>query len=208
MKKDLTEIICVIDKSGSMDSLKSDAIGGFNSFLESQKKLPGSATLTAVLFDTSYEFLSKGIDIQQAPALSEENYVPGGMTALIDALGRTIDDVGKRLADTDESDRPEKIIVVIITDGEENSSTEYNHKQVMDKITHQRDKYSWEFIFLAAGQDAIEAAASIGISKNFAYNFTANAKGVSSSYGGVNMAVTSYRSTGEVDTEAVRNIVK
>lgn len=205
MKAGLTEIICVIDKSGSMDSLKSDAIGAFNTFLEQQKALPGEAKITLTLFDTDYKIVHNGVPIASVPALTLDTYVPGGMTALLDAAGRTIDKVGERLKATPENDRPEKVLMVILTDGEENSSHEYTRQQLFDKITHQKAKYNWEFIFLAANQDAIQAGQSIGVSHNFAY--AATSKGIHhamSDRGLMGCAVASYRASGHVDTSAAQ----
>lgn len=198
MKQGLTEIICVIDKSGSMDSIKSDAIGAFNSFLKAQKELPGEAKLTLTLFDTDYQIRLNGVDIQSVPDLTPQTFMCGGCTALLDAAGRTIDKVGERLDKTPESERPEKVIMVILTDGQENSSKEYTHEKLMAKINHQRDVYHWEFIFLAANQDAIQAGQSIGIHNNV--NYAATGKGVMRAAACFCSAVSSYRTTGHVGT--------
>lgn len=163
MKKDLCELIVIIDESGSMHSVINDTIGGFNTFLETHQALPGEAKLTLVKFSTKYEIVHNGLDIQNVPKLDVFTYMPGGMTALIDAVGRTIDEVGKRLANTLEENRPEKVIVMIITDGEENSSCEYKLDQIKSKIETQTKDYSWEFIFLGADQNAWENAQSMGI---------------------------------------------
>lgn len=200
MKAGLTEIVCVVDKSGSMSSVRNDAVGAFNTFLDEQKKLPGTAKLTLTLFDTDYRIVHDGVDIQKVPNLDDKSYVPGGSTALLDAAGRTIDKVGERLVNTPEAERPEKVIMVILTDGEENSSKEYSREQLMAKINHQRDTYKWEFIFLAANQDAIQAGQGIGIQHNINYCSTgAGTRGVVKLMG---CAVASYRSTGHVGTIA------
>lgn len=196
--KDLTEIICIIDKSGSMDAIVNDAIGGFNSFLESQKKEQGLATMTIILFDTEYTLLTDALDVKKVRPLTRATYIPGGATALLDAVGKTIDDVGKRLSDTPENERPERIIVAILTDGEENSSHVYSRKQVFEKIKHQTEVYSWQFIFLAANQDAFKNAESIGIDKKFACAIDATPEGIKKSYSVVNEAVNYYRRTGKV----------
>jgi uncharacterized protein YegL len=199
-KKDLTEIICVIDKSGSMYDIKNDAIEGFNTFLAEQKKQPGEATMTIVLFDTQYSFLVNGKSIQDVQELNSITYSPGGFTALLDAVGRAIDEVGQRLSNMPEEERPEKVIMAILTDGEENSSKEYSRQQVFDKIKHQKEIYKWEFIFLAAGQNAIQSAASIGINSNRAMNFVADADGIGHTYSVMGQSISSYRNSGNIDT--------
>lgn len=163
-KTGLTEIICVVDRSGSMGSIKGDAIGSFNIFLEQQKKVPGEAVFSLTLFNTVYDVRHSGIPIKDVPALTDQTYVPGGLTALLDAVGKTIDEVGDRLAKTDEAARPERVVFVILTDGQENSSREYKRDQVMQRIQHQTDVYKWEFVFLAAGKQAFTEAQSLGIS--------------------------------------------
>jgi hypothetical protein len=170
-KSNHTEIVCIIDRSGSMSDIKNDAIGGFNSFLESQKKLPGSASLSLALFDHEYLIPFQNRDIQSVEPLTDKTFVPRGQTALFDAVGRTINEVGARLAATPEPERPEKVLVCIVTDGEENSSRRFSRSQIREMIEHQRGKYNWEFAFLAADQDAFAEAESMGISAKMAVNF-------------------------------------
>lgn len=163
MKKGLCEIIIVADRSGSMGSIRNDAIGSFNAFLEDQKKHPGEALLTYTQFDGEYEIVYSGKPIKDVQPLNEETFVPRGSTALLDAVGRTIDEVGKRLHNTPEDQRPERVLMVILTDGGENASHTFSREQIFDKIKHQRDIYKWEFVFLAAGQEAFAEAQAIGI---------------------------------------------
>jgi Mg-chelatase subunit ChlD len=163
MKTGLAEIICVVDKSGSMQTIRAEAIGAFNAFLGEQKKHPGEATFTLTLFDTKYDVRLSGKPIADVQDLTEESYVPGGMTALLDAVGRTIDEVGARFAKMEEDARPERVILAIITDGQENSSREYTRQQVSEKIKTQRDDYKWEIVFLAAGEEAVAEARGLGI---------------------------------------------
>jgi uncharacterized protein YegL len=177
MNTNLSEIICILDRSGSMSSIRNDAIGGFNTFLESQKAVPGEARLTLVLFDDQYDVVHRAAPLKQVPGLDEATFVPRGTTALLDAIGRTVDDVGRRLAAIPEADRPGKVIVAILTDGMENSSRRYTRDRVFDMIRHQQDVYSWEFIFLAANQDAIATAAGIGIDAHDASPFVADGEG-------------------------------
>jgi len=163
MKKDLCELIVIIDESGSMSSVVNDTIGGFNTFLETHQAMEGEAKLTLVKFDTKYEIVHNGVDIKNVPKLDKSLYYPGGMTALLDAVGKTIDTVAKRLDDTPEEERPEKVIVMIITDGEENSSKEYKLKQIKSKIELQINTYKWEFVFMGADQNAWDTAHSMGM---------------------------------------------
>jgi hypothetical protein len=182
-KKNLVEIVCVIDRSGSMEAIKSDAIGGFNKFLDAQKKLPGEAKMTLVLFNHDYGVIQSGVDIQNTSLFNEKTYVPAGTTALLDAVGRTIDDTGKRLADTPEVNRPEKVIFAILTDGLENASKDYAREKIRGMIKHQREKYGWEFIYLAANQDAFAEAEKLSIDPNMAYNFAADSDGIKDAMG-------------------------
>ena len=178
MQSDLAEIAYVLDRSGSMQTLVSDAIGGFNSFLSSQQKLEGRANFTLVLFDHEYKVVHKSVDIRQVPELNERTYVPRGQTAMLDAVGRTIDDVGAHLATLPESERPAKVIIAIFTDGLENASTDYTQERLAASIKHQQEKYNWEFLFLAANQDAVATAAKIAIPAAQAMNFIASPIGV------------------------------
>jgi len=181
-KKDFAEIVCVIDRSGSMEAIRTDAIGGFNTFVEEQRKVPGEAAITFTQFDTEYEVVYTNKPLADVPALDASTYVPRGMTALLDAIGRTINDLGARLEKTDENDRPEKVIFIILTDGHENASHEFTRDKVFEMITHQKEKYGWEFIFLAAGQDAIATGMGLGIDAKDAVNFAATGKGVRAAY--------------------------
>lgn len=163
MNKTLTELICIIDRSGSMEHVKQEAIAGINTFLEDQKAVPGDATLTLVRFDTEYEIIHNATPIAQVPPLDETTYQPRGMTALYDAIGRTIDDVGRRLSKTPEADRPAHVIVAILTDGLENASSDYTSDRVRQMIEHQQSVYGWDVIYLGANQDAFAESRKIGI---------------------------------------------
>jgi hypothetical protein len=193
MQTDLTEIAYVLDRSGSMQSLAADAIGGFNAFLSDQKQLPGRANFTLVLFDHEYLVLHRNVDIRQVPELDNKSYVPRGNTALLDAVGRTIDDLGTYLARTPEQLRPAKVMVAIFTDGLENSSRVYTTDRLAASIQHQQEKYNWEFLFLAANQDAIASAAKIGIPGGQAVNFTASPLGVQDVHQQLNQRVRKFR---------------
>lgn len=192
-KQNHTEIVCIIDRSGSMASIRTDAIGGFNTFLGAQKKLLGTASVTLILFDNEYETPIQNVDIKSVDPLTEKTFVPRGSTALLDAVGRTINEVGTRLANMQEQDRPEKVIVSILTDGLENASREFSRSKIKEMVEHQRDKYKWEFVFLAANQDAFAEAGSIGISKNMAVNFEQTGAGTRDAYNSLNMMVSEFR---------------
>lgn len=188
------EIVCVLDRSGSMSSIKEDAIGGFNTFLEEQKKQEGGAKLTLVLFDTEYKVIHNGINIQDVEPLNEDTYVPRACTALLDAMGRAITTVKEKYDNTQKEHRPKGVIVCTLTDGMENSSREYNHKQIMDMIS-EREKDGWEFMFLAANQDAIQTGASLGLRAANCVSFAHNSAGVKMSYRAMSDQVTGYRSS-------------
>lgn len=192
MNTNLTEIIFLLDRSGSMAGLESDTIGGFNGFIEKQKQMEGDTLVTAVLFDDQYEILWNGIKAEQT-MLTKRDYFVRGMTALLDAVGKTILDVGYRLAKTPEEDRPGKVIFVITTDGMENASREFTYEKVKELIKHQQEKYNWEFIFLGANIDAAEEADSLGIDVANAFSFEASEKGVEIMYNMVSEAVAERR---------------
>lgn len=154
MKKDLTEIVIVLDESGSMSSCKSDTIGGFNEFLSTQKKIKGEANVTLVKFSDYYKVVNDGTALEHVSPLNESNYTPSYSTALLDAVGRTINSVGNRLESLSEDQRPEKVIFAVITDGYENASKEFKREKVFEMVTHQKTKYNWEFLFLGADIDA------------------------------------------------------
>ncbi len=159
-KKNLTDITVVLDRSGSMSSIKEEAENGLNHFIDEQKELPGSASFTLVKFDTEYEFAYKGVDIQSVGKCTLE---PRGMTALLDAVGRSINETGERLKNTLEEEKPGLVVFVIVTDGAENSSHEFTRSQIKEMIEKQRSTYKWQFTFLGANQDAFAEASSIGI---------------------------------------------
>jgi hypothetical protein len=160
MRPDLTDITLVIDRSGSMASIRADAEGGINEFIRQQSLEPGDAVLTLVQFDTAYEFVHRGVPLRGLPPFTLE---PRGSTALLDAVGRAIHETGARLSALPEADRPNLVLFVVTTDGEENSSREYTKAQVKQMIEHQQTQYQWHFTFLGADQDAFAEAGGIGI---------------------------------------------
>jgi Mg-chelatase subunit ChlD len=177
MKTGLVEIISILDRSGSMAGLEKDTIGGYNSFIATQAKLPGALKVTTILFDDKYELLYSGVKADEA-MLNESNYTTRGSTALLDAVGKTILDIGARLANTKEEDRAEKIIFVITTDGQENASKEFNHEKIKEMITHQRDVYKWEFVFFGANIETEVVADELGIDLENAHSYVADEEGV------------------------------
>lgn len=198
MNNNLTEIIFILDRSGSMASLAGDTISGYNAFIANQKNQNGEANLTTILFDNHYEILHDGVNIKNVKPLTENDYFTRGMTALYDAIGKTINSVGERLNKTPEDERPGKVIFVITTDGYENASKEFSANVVKNMITHQKDKYSWEFIFLGANIDSESVGNSIGIDESRSINYTPTSKGVGSMMFCMCDTVSDYRSTGTI----------
>ncbi len=175
--KNATDITIILDRSGSMTSVRKDTIGGFNTFVESQQKLPGDCSLSLVQFDTVYEVVYQSKPIKDAPLLTDATFEPRGSTALLDAIGKTINDTGTRLAGMQQEDRPEKVMIVILTDGEENSSHEFNRAQILGMIKRQTEVYKWDFVFLGANQDAIAVGASMGVNAGKSMSYASNQKG-------------------------------
>jgi len=193
MRQDLTDISIVLDRSGSMQSVKDDTIGGLNAFLKEQQAQPGDANLTLAQFDDLYEIVHDAVPIKNVPELTDKTFVPRGMTALLDAIGKTIVNTGVRLAAMPEDQRPGRVIFVILTDGEENHSKEYDLGRINAMIAEQTDKYSWSFVFLGANQDAIKAAMGMGISASHALDFMANSQGVQCAFSSTSRHMSSYR---------------
>ena len=197
MKKGLTELVFILDKSGSMDQLTDDTIGGFNSMIEQQKQEDGEAYVTTVLFNSGYTMLHDHVNIQDIKPITRKDYCAMGMTALLDAVGNTIYSIGKRLNDTPEDERPEKVIFVITTDGFENASQEFTKSKVKEMIEHQQEKYSWVFMFLGANIDAVGEASSLGIKSSYSKTYTASGIGTQSVYTSTSKALSDVR---KIDT--------
>ncbi|MDI9496234.1 MAG: VWA domain-containing protein [Bacillota bacterium] len=206
--KNLTELVFILDRSGSMSGLESDTIGGFNSMLDKQKKETGDALVTSVLFDHDYELLHDRVNIKKVEDMTEKEYFVRGTTALLDAIGKTINHIRKSISDTAEEDRPDKVIFVIITDGMENSSREYSKDKVKGMIEDQKAKYSWEFVFLGANIDAVKTAADFGIHEDRATNFCADSQGINLNYTAVCNFVSEMRMGKKVDSSWKSEIEK
>jgi len=192
----LTAIAVVLDRSGSMGGLEEATIAGLNQFLRGQRAAEGQTLLTLVQFDDQYEVNRDLADLKVVPDLTRADYQPRGSTALLDAVGRTITDLGNQLAAMPEATRPGKVIVVIQTDGFENASREYNYARIQDMITHQREKYAWDFVFLGANQDAIASGAALGIAGASSLSYNGNVGSTLKTFQVVNASVGASRSMG------------
>ena len=194
-----SEIVVILDRSGSMDQIRTDAIGGFNSFIEEQKKIEGEATVTLVQFDDQYETVFENIPLNEVNPLNMDTFVPRGMTALHDAIGRTIKAVGERQVQNcpvcNKYGPTIKTIYAILTDGHENASRQYGQVEVNKMISHARDEHGCEFIFLAANQDAFATGSALGINSVDTYNFTADAAGTQVAYRNMSQSVGQYRTS-------------
>jgi uncharacterized protein YegL len=182
MNNNLVELVCICDRSGSMDNILDDAIGGFDSFIDEQRNLEKDIKITLITFDGKVEEKVSDINIKNFKSLKNYDYVPRGNTALYDAIGFTINSVGNRLNKLKEEERPGKIIVVIQTDGQENYSKEFKFNDVKTMIEHQTDKYKWEFLFLGAGLKEEVYAFSKGIGINNSLSYSATGQGVRGVY--------------------------
>lgn len=193
MNKNLTEIAFVLDRSGSMQDMVEPAIAGFNRFLKEQQDAPGEARLTLVLFDNEYLLPHQSKLIAEVPGLDTTSYVPRGMTALFDAIGRTITELGERLADIPEPKRPGQVIVAIFTDGLENASSDYDQLKISSMIKHQQDVYEWTFLFLGANQDAIASATRMGIKEGNSSTVFFSKKGIHASSASISRKMSALR---------------
>jgi Mg-chelatase subunit ChlD len=182
MKTNYTEIAFILDRSGSMESCQDAAIEGFNDFLHEQQQAEGLAKLTLVLFDSEYLVPVQSLPVQEVIPLTRETYVPRSMTALLDAIARTVDEMGARFAALLEEDRPVQVIVSILTDGLENASQNFGWEDVAERIKHQTDVYKWTFLFLGANQDAIATAAKMNIAAANSASYVADEAGSRASH--------------------------
>ena len=221
MNNNLTELVYIVDMSGSMSGLTNDTINGYNNMLEEQRKLSKEnsalkANVTTVFFDDRYIMVHDREDLDKVKNITDKEYSPLGMTAMLDAVGRTIVSVGQKLAATPEEERPGLVSVTIITDGQENYSKEYTWDKIQDMIKEQREKYSWLFTFIGANIDTERTAESMGIDKNMTATWTCTTDGINTVYTSLNNATLSARNcvatSGSIAdaacyySEAVKNI--
>ena len=197
MKNNVTELVFILDRSGSMAGLEADTIGGFNSMIDKQKKLDGKVMVSTVLFDNDTEVLHDRIDIQNIEPMTDEQYNVRGCTALLDAIGGAIHHIGNIHKYARPEDVPEHTMFIITTDGQENASHNYTFDHVKKMIRRQEERYGWEFLFVAANIDAVETASSIGIRSERAANYNYSKKGTRNLYDAVDSAVTSMRNCEE-----------
>lgn len=195
MKKDLTELVFILDRSGSMSGLERDTIGGYNSLLQKQKKEPGDAIITTVLFDDRYELLHDRINLPGIAPITDKEYYVRGSTALLDAVGKTINKIVNVQRHTAKEEQAEHVMFVITTDGMENASREYSYEKISQMIDHQKKRYGWEFIFLGANIDAIATAERFGISRDRASNYNADSEGTSLNYEVISETVSCLRAS-------------
>lgn len=192
----ITELVFILDRSGSMSGLEQDTIGGYNAMLEKQKGIKGAAQITTVLFDNNYELLHDRIDIRAVSPITEKEYYVGGSTALLDAIGRTINKICNAQKHTAKDYRADKVLFVITTDGMENASREYDYSKIKAMVEGQKSKYGWEFIFLGANIDAIDIARRFGIAPDRAQNYHSDSEGTRLNYDVTAQAIVSFRETG------------
>lgn len=193
MRKNLTEIIFILDRSGSMRGLETDTIGGYNSLLEKQQREDGEVIVSTVLFDDRQEVLHDQVNLENIQPMTEKEYYVRGCTALLDAVGGAIHHIGNVQKYAREEDCPEKTLFIIITDGMENSSRRYTYDKVKRMVKRQKEKYGWEFLFLGANIDAIDVAGKFGINENRAVNYECDSRGTEVNYCALNEAVSRVR---------------
>jgi hypothetical protein len=210
MNTQLAEIAYILDRSGSMSPMQEAAITAFNDFVNSQRAVPGHARLTLVQFDNAYEVPVSVCDLARVPELTTATYTPRGSTALLDAIGRTIQDIADRIESLPEAEKPGKVIFAIFTDGHENASRKYTHHHVGDLISQYRDKHGWDFLFLAANQDAIASAAALRMDSHLSGNVEFSENGVRSTGHAWSRKVRSIRmkKLGEMDAQALEDDAK
>ena len=194
MKKNLTELVFILDRNGSMSGLEADTIGGFNAMIEKQKKEEGEALISTVLFDNDMQVIHDRVPLDRVPALTEKEYFVRGCTALLDAVGGAIHHIGNVHKYAREEDRPEKTLFVITTDGMENASCRYTYDKVRSMIEHEKEKYGWEFLFLGANIDAAAEAARFGIGADRAADYHCDSEGTALNYEVLGDAIRQVRS--------------
>lgn len=206
MKKNLTEIVFILDRSGSMSGLEADTIGGFNSMIEKQKNAEGEALISTVLFDNTSEVIHDRVSIQSIKPMTRDDYTVRGCTALLDAIGGAIHHIGNVHKYARAEDVPEHTLFVITTDGMENASHRYSSEKVKKMIERQKEKYGWEFLFLGANIDAVETARHFGISEDRAVNYHSDSEGTQLNYEVLSEAICSVRCSAPLDANWKKRI--
>jgi hypothetical protein len=201
MKDNLTEIVFILDRSGSMGGLETDTIGGFNAMLERQKKAEGEALLSTLLFSNETEVLHDRADIRQVEPLSLQDYRVGGSTALLDAIGGAIRHIGNLHRETRPEECPAHTLFVITTDGQENASRRYGYAELKRLIERQKERYGWEFLFLGANMDAVAAASRFGIDADRAVRYHCDSAGIALNYKAVGEAILTLREKSALDRD-------
>ena len=201
MKEDYTHISIILDRTGSMEQIRDDTIGGFNAFLNAQKAEPGSASLTLVQFDSQdpYEVIHRFKPLRDVPELTRETFVPRASTPLLDAMGRGINDLEKSLSDLPEAERPSRVVMVIITDGQENASREFRKDQIEKMIKEKQEKLSWQFVFLSADLNAIGDALASGVRPASVLAYDASQRAVGAAWTSLSRSISAYRAARRAD---------
>jgi len=194
-KPDFTAIAVILDRSGSMGKLSKETIEGFNAFVAEQRKVKGEAVLTLATFASDYRLVYDFVPLDSVVDLTTATYVCNGYTSLLDSVGKTINSLGNRLSAMPENERPSKVIVVVMTDGEENASTEYAIDKIKEMVEHQTNKYSWLFVFSGAGIDAFHGSKSLGMNTNNSRRFAPTPAGIGGMYKSISSNTASYRSS-------------
>jgi hypothetical protein len=201
MKNNYTHIAVILDRTGSMETIRDDTIGGFNAFLNAQKAEPGLASLTLVQFDSQdpYEIVYQFKPLAEVPELTRETFVPRASTPLLDAIGRGINDLDKSLADRIEDERPSRVVMVLITDGQENASREFRKDQIEKMIKEKQEKSAWQFVFLSADLDAIRDALESGVRAASTLAHDKDSHGVGAAWAALSRSISDYRSGHQED---------
>lgn len=205
-KNNLTELVFILDRSGSMSGLESDTIGGFNAMIEKQKKEAGGAYVSTILFNNVSKVLHDRIELKNIPKMTEEDYMVQGCTALIDAIGGAIRHIGNIHKYARPEDVPVHTMFIITTDGQENASCQYSSDEVRKMIERQKEKYGWEFLFIGANIDAVETAAHFGIGRNRAVNYNADSKGTQVIYETLSAPISAMRADMDISEDWSRSI--
>ena len=208
MSRNLTEIVFILDRSGSMSGLESDTIGGYNAMLKKQQEENGEAIVTTVLFDDEYQLLHDRFNINWIKPITEKEYYVGGSTALLDAMGKSIQKIINVQKNTSDDQKADKVLFVITTDGMENASREYSYGRIKKMVEHQKEKYGWEFIFLGANIDAVLTAERFGIEHDRSANYHADGEGTRLNFEAVSNVVSDLRASKSISKDWKENIDK